>query len=493
MRRLVPLLLVAAASVGAQTPIGIETRVNTSPIYLAYNGDVATTPDGRSVAVWMSDQQDGDGYGVYGRVYGSDGTPVGAAFQVNSETAGDQSFPTVGMADDGRFVVVWSSAPISSLGSKVMVRRFRADGTPVDPEVEVGTAGTTRRNPDVAVGPDGQFLVAYEEEQGDTDPVLSVSYSASGEALSAPTRVFGLDSRSMFEPSVAARRDGRYVVAVRSETFSAVTNVRLRLVSATGTPEGSAVRFDSASNEGYTNYAKPTVVVDGGGRTVVVYSRGVSQIQLRAFTSTLAPVGTPLIVAPVGGHQYTDLHVAENAGGGLAIAWEEYDASDPAAKDIWLRAYAPDFSALGPAVRANTFTLGNQSSPRVALDGSGRAWVTWESANQDGFQGGIYSQRYADLAVAAEDVPALGADVTVTPNPVGPSGASVHFVLDTPAEVRLVLADVLGREVRVLTEGARLAGAHTVRLETRGLPAGVYVVRIAAGLRIRAQRLTVVR
>ena len=82
--------------------------------------------------------------------------------------------------------------------------------------------------------------------------------------------------------------------------------------------------------------------------------------------------------------------------------------------------------------------------------------------------------------------------VSVTPNPAA-GRAAVSFTLAEAADVRLSVLDVLGREVAVLAEGVQASGDHSASVETRALPAGVYVVRLAAGGRTETRRLTVVR
>ncbi|MEM1041187.1 MAG: T9SS type A sorting domain-containing protein [Bacteroidota bacterium] len=67
----------------------------------------------------------------------------------------------------------------------------------------------------------------------------------------------------------------------------------------------------------------------------------------------------------------------------------------------------------------------------------------------------------------------------VTPNP-SRGEAVVSFALPEAAEVRLTLYDLLGRAVTDLAKGPYEAGHHAARLDGRGLPAGVYVVRLTA-------------
>lgn len=97
-------------------------------------------------------------------------------------------------------------------------------------------------------------------------------------------------------------------------------------------------------------------------------------------------------------------------------------------------------------------------------------------------------------AVVVSDAPGAGAyDLALlapTPNPVR-DRVRLRFTLAEASVVRLVLYDVLGREVALVASGDRMAGAHDVSVSTAGLASGVYVVRLNAGGAQLTRRLTV--
>lgn len=95
-------------------------------------------------------------------------------------------------------------------------------------------------------------------------------------------------------------------------------------------------------------------------------------------------------------------------------------------------------------------------------------------------------------SVGTEDDGAVDLTVTAAPNP-SRGRAAVSFGVAEAADVRVAVYDALGREVAVLADGPRTPGRHRVDLDGARLPAGVYVVRVAAGGRAEAVRLTVVR
>lgn len=86
------------------------------------------------------------------------------------------------------------------------------------------------------------------------------------------------------------------------------------------------------------------------------------------------------------------------------------------------------------------------------------------------------------------DDPIADGLVGVFPNPTA-GRATVRFELAEAGAVRVDLVDALGRVVATLADGPYAAGPHEVAVDTSGLPAGVYAVRLGGASR----RLTVVR
>ena len=78
------------------------------------------------------------------------------------------------------------------------------------------------------------------------------------------------------------------------------------------------------------------------------------------------------------------------------------------------------------------------------------------------------------------------------PNPTA-GRADVPFSLARAGAVRLAVYDALGREVAVLADGDRAAGAHRAAFDATGLAAGVYVVRLTTADGALVRRLTVTR
>jgi len=66
------------------------------------------------------------------------------------------------------------------------------------------------------------------------------------------------------------------------------------------------------------------------------------------------------------------------------------------------------------------------------------------------------------------------------PNPFNPRTV-VRYSVQREQRVKLIVFDVLGREVSVLVDGVRQAGVHSVEWDARGMASGVYFCRMEAG------------
>jgi hypothetical protein len=80
---------------------------------------------------------------------------------------------------------------------------------------------------------------------------------------------------------------------------------------------------------------------------------------------------------------------------------------------------------------------------------------------------------------AAADVPRGVTLTALSPHPAA-SAFTLRYALPRAATLRIALADILGRELLLLDSGPRGAGEHMLRCDVAALPAGTYVLRIAA-------------
>jgi M6 family metalloprotease-like protein len=78
------------------------------------------------------------------------------------------------------------------------------------------------------------------------------------------------------------------------------------------------------------------------------------------------------------------------------------------------------------------------------------------------------------------------------PNPFNPS-TIIKYELPTTSNIRLSVCDLLGREVTVLLNERREAGAHEVKFDASALSSGMYFYRLQAGEFVQTRKLLLVR
>ena len=120
----------------------------------------------------------------------------------------------------------------------------------------------------------------------------------------------------------------------------------------------------------------------------------------------------------------------------------------------------------------------------------------WDLASQIGLTHQTWTSSSPQLSVP-ETRPSQAIALTVSPNPVL-GLARVRFSLASSEQLDVAIFDTAGRRIRGLLSGTRGAGEHELTWDGkdqagRGVAAGVYLVRIAAGGRTSTMRLVWMR
>ena len=78
------------------------------------------------------------------------------------------------------------------------------------------------------------------------------------------------------------------------------------------------------------------------------------------------------------------------------------------------------------------------------------------------------------------------------PNPFNPV-TTIQYVLATPAHVKLIVYDNLGRQVHVLVDEKQNAGQHQLAFDGRSLASGIYLYRLSAGAFVDEKRMLILK
>ena len=226
----------------AGSPLAGEFQVTLYTVGAQFLAKVAGIDSG-FVVTWTSDEQDGNDYGVFGRLFGSTGSPVGAEFQVATRTTGRQLNPEVARDGAGGFVVVWESLGDYNLEG-VFGQRFSSSGARVGEQFQVNTYFTERQvEPSVAEHGPG-FVVVWQSDNGQdgySSGIFGQLYDGFGSRLGGEFQVNSRTSASRTRPWWRA--------TTRASSFcGAVSMAGARECTAVGSTEGVLRRRASSGS-----------------------------------------------------------------------------------------------------------------------------------------------------------------------------------------------------------------------------------------------------
>jgi|GEM_PF-2855055 len=172
-------------------------------------GDVSSSPDGRSVVLWLDGRGGSD---LFAQIYAPGGQSVGNNVGLGTSRGWEDA--RVAMADDGSFVTLLESSiyPYDT----IYAMRYSSEGQPLGQEIMVGTTGYSLTDLfDVATDPSGNFVVAWLEQQWpDTSVAVMLRwFTAGGVPLTAALRADDSTPSVKREPCIAMNNTGYVWVA----------------------------------------------------------------------------------------------------------------------------------------------------------------------------------------------------------------------------------------------------------------------------------------
>ena len=291
------------SSAGAR--LGEVQRVNQTLSRNQGSPGVGVSADGVIGVVWQSEGQDGDGQGVYGRIYSSGGTALGGEVLLSQTTAGNQSDPGVVGLDGNRFLVTWVSGVVNGrnavgglkLRSNVMGRFFRGSSAQRN-EFRISDPDVIVQSPAAHLGGDGAVHVGWmqrtEINSQDKFDIWGVSLNPeTGMPGGAARKVNDFSSGQQLNPKIVSQ--GGEVVYVWE---SVGQDLGGHGIVGKSYPNGQEFVINSQRN---LDQYDPAVAVDAQGRVVVAWANTIradySVISSQHFMVGNGPVPAALQVA----------------------------------------------------------------------------------------------------------------------------------------------------------------------------------------------------
>jgi hypothetical protein len=400
-------------------PAGISAAEPPFAVNAGTTGDqiapsIVALSEGGFVVAWTSFAQDGDGYGAFMRVFDTDGAPVTGDVRVNDVTLGDQILPTVAGLSDGSFAVTWASFGEDGDGFGVYGQLYGAGGAPRGTNFRVNdTSSGFQVAPAVAALDDGGFVVAWESNQNGFDfDIYAKRYGADGEPLAPERRVHEASANDEVAATVTALYDGGYVIGWREQhEMPQGDDVYARAFSATDVPQGGEFQV---SNTRAGTQAGLTLAprADGGFLAVWAGERsggGGLDVFAQAYDANLLPLGDGSTLADrrinttTSGDQVAP-QLTTMSDGGYLIAWTDFSAG-PLGRIVAQRLSAALAPLAGELSISTNETADNQT-PAVTGLPDGTFTVAWYASGDplDTSLSGILARRFVRPHLFARDL-----------------------------------------------------------------------------------------
>jgi hypothetical protein len=386
------------------TPLGLEFQVNTVTQERQWQPAVAMDAAGDYVIAFTGhDNASSTGWGIFARLFHSDGTPVGNQFLVAEAPSLFSNEVAIAMSPGGSFVVAWANiGDITSTDYwSIQARQYDANGTPLGSQFVVqDVSGVDSSDPDIAMGPDGSFAISWFNYWG--DEIRYRRFSATGLAagssilVNIPSFLSTSGQPSDATPRIAMSPTGNVTVSWTHELLTGrivdarsfgPDDVAMSPAFMVNMPTGNDLVWDD-------------IVVDSLGHIAITWqvdyiAPGTPPTSLGISSRVITDTGTPLTpeVSMYSTNTFCQIpKIGISANGMFIVTATVRDASGD--YNVAARAFASDGMAMGDASQVNTFTPGEQSAAAIGMNSDGDAVISWRSMNQDGSSWGVYAQRY---------------------------------------------------------------------------------------------------
>jgi len=304
-------------------------------------------------------------------------------------TLHEQHQPALALQSDGSFLLVWTETTLNRnvayayidertpISSRVVGRRFAADGQPQGELFEIAGGKGFPARPALAVG--GDTWVAWEESDG----------------AGAGVHFRSLDAKGHLGKDVLAGAGGTNAAIAASDKSVLVAwdhgdqqqrSLSVRLFTTSGSPLGAAIKVGS----GTTSTGIPAAAAGRSGDFLLAWQGGPdgtfrdSQVYgqlLRQKGSSAALVGTPQVISTGDGNRHLTPAVATLADGTWLAGWVSWNGFVPLAVDV--ATLDATGAVAGKPVRLNDRRPLEMGTIAVAAQ-PGQVWASWVSAGTDG-------------------------------------------------------------------------------------------------------------
>lgn len=402
-----------------------DLQVNTFQTATLSRPALVAMADGSLLAVWSSEGQDGSMQGIYGQKLSEQGVKMGPEFQVNQFANYNQRSPAAASLNGEQALVVWISEQQRFLDSvDVYGRVYDSNGSPVGNEFLINASTNLCAHPRVSAQ-GNNFVVVWSENFGlsrgdeaatNSWDILSRVITREGGVAALPVKVNSFTYGDQYIPQVTASGEKGLVVWTSLGQDGSWEGIYGRFLSSTGQPLEDEFQINTRT---LNSQFQPCVGAGQAGQFLVVWSSymgGAASFDLfaQAYQTEAGPGNLPKPSVP---------YVFPLSQSRLSVAWPEIGSYpvknyglfiDSQAEPILVTSNYYVISQLAPGsshtVRLNYTTTDSRSS-ELSDPASATTWG--EDLNGDGlpddWQGQFWGPKSDDWPSSKTDTDLDGA------------------------------------------------------------------------------------
>jgi hypothetical protein len=394
--------LVYGSLLGQKISYNTEFRVNTYTQYDQLDPKMASLKNGGFVVCWQSRNQDGfdwdinsQDWGIYGQVFSADGTKINDEIHVNTYSKGEQKNPQIVSLSNGGFVVCWVSFNQDGSDWGVYGQIFSPIGTKVGGEFCVNTfTSSAQLNPQIASLPNDGFVVCWESygQEGSNVGVYGQIFSLNGTKVGLEIRI-NTSTGYLRDPQITSFPNSGFAICWHNGGYD---SVYVQVFSSVGTKVGNQLLVNTCTDY-QRNYLKITSLPNGG---FVVLWQSYPQdgygygVYGQVFASDGTKVGGEFRVNTYTQYDQFDQKIASLVNGGFAVCWTS-NYQDGSGNGVYGQVFSMDGTKIGGEFRVNTYTKGDQENPQIVSLPNGWFVACWESYNHLGISAKVYGQVFS--------------------------------------------------------------------------------------------------
>ncbi|MDD7805538.1 MAG: Ig-like domain-containing protein, partial [Endozoicomonas sp. (ex Botrylloides leachii)] len=357
--------------------------------------------DGRVVAVWESDLQDGSSRGVYGKVITLDGlakdnitngASVGKVFVNDLDIGENHEFE---LDDDaaGRFAIDKATGVITVIDAE------NIDYTE-NPSHDISVTVTDNFGHTIT-----KILTIEIAPANHVPQNLSLGMVDSGELT------FNQYQSSPYEPVITALDGGGFITTWVYEVASEDQggdgddhSIKARRFNADGEPEGDEFIVNQST---YNHQVNPSVTELANGDVLMTWSSFHSgsnyRVYGRRFDQDGNALGDEFALFESAGNYQLDANISALEGGGYIVSWYD-DYADGNNSGVFAQRFNAEDEGFGQ-FQVNSYTTGAQDSPDTAGLSDGGYVIVWDGRGEnDTGTDSIYLRHYSSNGKTLQEV-----------------------------------------------------------------------------------------